>query len=104
VKGEAHGFENADEIGRVGIVTHQRPGRAGRGRRHQDRTKTAGVAQPAPQKTAAVAAAAMQRHHQRHGAIGRIIFGHVDRKAAAAAGLVVIVDDAGVRVRAGFEP
>ena len=54
------------------------------------------IAQPAPQKAAAVAAAAMQRHHQRPGAVGRVIFRHVEREAAAAAGLVVVVKDAGV--------
>ena len=70
--------------------------RAGRGRRDQDRAKTAGVAQPAPQKVAAVAAAAMQRHHQRPRTIRRIIFRHIERKTAAAAGFVVVVDDAGV--------
>ena len=58
--------------------------------------QAAGVAQPAPQEAAAVAAAAVQRHHQRPGAVGRVIFRHVKREAAAAAGLVVIVDDAGV--------
>ena len=54
------------------------------------------IAQPAPQKAAAVAAAAMQRHHQRPGAVGRVIFRHVEREAAAAAGLVVVVMNAGV--------
>ncbi len=62
---------------------------AGRGRRDQDRAAAAGVAQPAPQEAAAIAAAAVQRHHQRPGAVGRVIFRHVEREAAAAAGLVV---------------
>ncbi len=94
----AHGFQDAHQVRRIGVVAHQRPGVAGRGRCDQDRAAAAGVAQPAPQEAAAVAAAAVQRHHQRHGAVGRVIFRHVEREAAAAAGLVVIVEDAGVFV------
>src|SRR5438477_144895 len=96
--------ENAGKVRRVGIVAHQRPGRAGRGRRDQDRAMTAGVAQPAPQKAAAVAAAAMQRHHQRPGAVGGVVFRHIEREAAATAGLVVVVHDSGVAGRRLREP
>ena len=91
-------------FGRIGIFAHQGPGAAGCGRRDQDGAPAAGVAQPAPQEAAAVAAAAMQRHHQRPGAIGRVVFRHIEREAAAAAGLVVVVDDAGVFRGRGGEP
>ena len=40
----------------------------------------------------------MQRHHQRPGALGRVIFRHVQREAAAAAGFVVVVKDSRIGV------
>ncbi len=51
-----------------------------------------------------IAAAAMQRHHQRPGAVGRVIFRHIEREAAAAAGFVVVVNDTGVVVGGLREP
>ena len=35
----------------------------------------------------------MQRHHQRPGSVGGVVFRHIERKAAAVAGLVVVMDD-----------
>ena len=92
------------EVRRIGVVAHQRPGVAGSGRCDQDRAAAAGVAQPAPEEAAAIAAAAVQRHHQRPCAVGRVIFRHVEREAAAAAGLVLIVEDAGVFVGRRRQP
>ena len=46
----------------------------------------------------------MQRDHERKRAVGRVIFRHVDREAAAAAGLVLLVKDAGVGVGRRRQP
>ncbi len=46
----------------------------------------------------------MQRHHQRPGPVGCVIFGHVEREAASAARLVVVVENAAVLGGRSLEP
>ena len=44
----SHDIEDVDEIGRVGVIAHQGPGRPGGGGRNQDRAVAARIAQPGP--------------------------------------------------------
>src|SRR5690606_8414876 len=103
IDGPALGREGQDafDVGRVLVLARYGPGRAGGGRRDQDGAVAARVPQPAPQEGAAVAAAAVQGDHQRPGAVGVVVFGNVDREAAALFPLVVEVEDAGPGRRAG---
>src|SRR5436190_4333653 len=104
VPATAYRIQNASEVRRVGVFSHQRPGIPGRRWRDNDGAKAASVTKPAPQEVPAVAAAAMQRHYQRPFSIGGVIFRHVNGEAAAAARFVMLVNDPGVLICTLREP
>ena len=86
----------ARKVWRVRILAADRPGAPHRGRGDQDGAIGPGVAQPAPQESPPMSAAAMQRHDQRQGDPGNIGLRHINGVSAACAGLVVEMQDAGV--------